>query len=317
MFVFHGLILSKIVIDVYPQLRYNDNRYIPTIQGSSILKMEGGKLEQQKKGQEEVTTSADVLEKLSQPDGSYIGRTIAVMSGKGGVGKSSVSALLSVALAAEDNCVGLLDADITGPSIPKLFGLQDRVEIIDGKIIPAKTKMGIKVVSLNLLLPEEDDPVIWRGPLIGGAVKQFWTDVLWGDLDYLIVDLPPGTGDAPLTVLQSLPLDGLVIVSSPQELAVMVVKKAIKMARIMKVPILGLVENMSGFKCPHCGESTDMFGKSQADNIVATTGLNLIGRIPLDPELSRLGDQGSIEDYPNGIFMNIANLFDYHDQRVK
>jgi Mrp family chromosome partitioning ATPase len=163
-------------------------------------------------------------------------------------------------------------------------------------------------MSLNLLLPNEEEPVIWRGPLIGGAVKQFWTDVLWGDLDYMIVDLPPGTGDSPLTVLQSLPLSGLVIVSSPQDLAVMVVKKAIKMARMMNTPIIGLVENMSGLICPHCGKEIEMFGKSQADEVAATTGVRLLGRIPLDSELSRLGDSGDLENYQFTIFDNISEL---------
>lgn len=202
----------------------------------------------------------------------------------------------------------MLDADITGPSIPKLFGLHNPAEVINGKIIPSKSKLGIKVVSLNLLLPKEDDPVIWRGPLIGGAVKQFWTDVIWGDLDYLIIDLPPGTGDAPLTVLQSLPLDGLIIVSSPQDLAVMVVKKAIKMARMMGVPILGLIENMSGFKCPHCGVPIDMFGKSQAREVAALTGIKLIGCLPLDPQISSLGDSGMLEQFTTNVFDNITDL---------
>ncbi len=250
------------------------------------------------------------IEKLSQPEGCHIGHVIAVMSGKGGVGKSSVSALLAVALAKQGLRTGLLDADITGPSIPKLFGLNRQAEVENGKIKPSLSRLGIKVVSLNLLLPHEDDPVVWRGPLIGGAVKQFWTDVMWGELDYMIVDLPPGTGDAPLTVLQSLPLDGLVIVSSPQDLAVMVVKKAIRMAQMMNVPILGLVENMSGMVCPHCGETIEMFGKSKADEVVAATDIELLGRLPLDPKLSELGDKGAIEDYPVEIFSDLTSKID-------
>lgn len=249
------------------------------------------------------------IEKLSQPENSHIEHVIAVMSGKGGVGKSSVSALLAVALAKQGLRTGLLDADITGPSIPKLFGLSRQAEIENGKIKPSLSRFGIKVVSLNLLLPHEDDPVVWRGPLIGGAVKQFWTDVMWGELDYLIVDLPPGTGDAPLTVLQSLPLDGLVIVSSPQDLAVMVVKKAIRMAQMMNVPILGLVENMSGMVCPHCGQKIEMFGESRAEEVAAATGMKLLGCLPLDPELSRLGDRGAIEDYKVELFSNITDMF--------
>ncbi len=248
------------------------------------------------------------IEKLGQPENSNIKNVIAVMSGKGGVGKSSVSALLAVALTRQGYSVGLLDADITGPSIPKLLGLNGQTKMTNEKMIPAESKLGIKVMSLNLLLPNEEEPVIWRGPLIGGAVKQFWTDVLWGDLDYMIVDLPPGTGDSPLTVLQSLPLSGLVIVSSPQDLAVMVVKKAIKMARMMNTPIIGLVENMSGLICPHCGKEIEMFGKSQADEVAATTGVRLLGRIPLDSELSRLGDSGDLENYQFTIFDNISEL---------
>lgn len=265
-------------------------------------------MEEIKRAGERSTAQESGIEKLSQPENSHIGRTIAVMSGKGGVGKSSVSALLAVALAKEGYRVGMLDADITGPSIPKLFGLKDHANVINDKIIPSDSRLGIRVVSLNLLLPREDDPVIWRGPLIGGAVKQLWTDVLWGELDYLIVDLPPGTGDAPLTVLQSLPLDGLVIVSSPQDLAIMVVKKAIKMARMMNVPILGLVENMSGLICPHCGKPIEMFGKSKADEVAAATGLKLLGRLPLDPDLSLLADSGAIEDYPVELFKDITPL---------
>ncbi len=249
------------------------------------------------------------IEKLSQPENSHIEHVIAVMSGKGGVGKSSVSALLAVALAKQGLRTGLLDADITGPSIPKLFGLSRQAEIENGKIKPSLSRFGIKVVSLNLLLPHEDDPVVWRGPLIGGAVKQFWTDVMWGELDYLIVDLPPGTGDAPLTVLQSLPLDGLVIVSSPQDLAVMVVKKAIRMAQMLNVPTLGLVENMSGMVCPHCGQKIEMFGESRAEEVAAATGMKLLGCLPLDPELSRLGDRGAIEDYKVELFSNITDMF--------
>lgn len=257
------------------------------------------------------------IEKLSQPENSNIGCTVAVMSGKGGVGKSSVSALLAAALTGEGYRVGLLDADITGPSIPKLFGLNGQAKILNNKMIPAMSSSGVKVISLNLLLPHEDDPVIWRGPLIGGAVKQFWTDVLWGELDYLIVDLPPGTGDAPLTVLQSLPLDGLVIVSSPQDLAIMVVKKAIKMAKMMNVPIFGLIENMSGLTCPHCGKEIDIFGKSKAEEVAAATGIALLGRIPLDPELSRLADSGAIEEYRPGFFEKISQLLDKQSKNKK
>ncbi len=259
------------------------------------------------------------IEKLAQPDLSNIKHVVAVMSGKGGVGKSSVSALLAVALQKKGFKTALMDADITGPSIPKLFGLNGHSVITDEKIIPADTKLGIKVISLNLLLPSQEDPVVWRGPLIGGAVKQFWSDVLWGDIDYMVVDLPPGTGDAPLTVLQSLPLDGLIIVSSPQDLAVMVVKKAIKMARMMDVPLIGLVENMSGMICPHCKQPIDLFGKSQALKVAEVTGIKLLGQLSLDPEISRLGDSGKIEDYQLKLFDDVSFLEgdDYHYSNKK
>ncbi len=266
-------------------------------------------MEEGRQRKDSETAVENGFEKLSQPEKSHIGCTIAVMSGKGGVGKSSISALLAVALNRQGYRVGLLDADITGPSIPKLFGLHHHAVIMNDKMIPSNSNLGIKIISLNLLLPHEDDPVVWRGPLIGGAVKQFWTDVMWGELDYMIVDLPPGTGDAPLTVLQSLPLDGLVIVSSPQDLAVMVVKKAIKMARMMKVPIVGLIENMSSMACPHCGEAIEIFGISKAEEVARVTGLKLLGRLPLDPELSRLGDRGAVEDYPVELFNNITDRF--------
>lgn len=242
-------------------------------------------------------TEKKTIEKLPRPEHSNIKRVIAVMSGKGGVGKSSVSALLAATLARNGYQVGVLDADITGPSIPRLLGVKDRAESMKPGILPPKSPGGIRVMSLNLLLEREDDPVVWRGPLISGAVKQFWTDVLWGDLDYLIVDLPPGTGDAPLTVLQSLPLDGLVIVSSPQDLAVMVVRKAVKMARMLGVPILGLVENMTYVRCPGCGEEIRVFGRSKATEIAEAMDVELLGELPLDPTLAEYGDRGEIERY--------------------
>ena len=228
---------------------------------------------------------------------SSINHVIAVMSGKGGVGKSSVAALLASGLARQGMSVGVLDADITGPSIPRLFGLTGRAESCELGLFPMKTKQGVKVMSLNLLIEQEDQPVIWRGPLIGGAIKQFWQEVIWGSLDYLIVDLPPGTGDAPLTVMQVLPVQGLVIVSSPQDLAVMVVKKAVNMARSMQVPIVGLIENMSGMLCPHCQEWTHPFGLPQGNKVSEELGLPFLGNLPIDPNLRELCDAGKVEDY--------------------
>ena len=201
-------------------------------------------------------TGNEGITRLPQNELSNIKHVIAVISGKGGVGKSSVAALLAVEASRQGYAVGVMDADVTGPSIPRMFGLSERAENAGLGVMAPKTGSGIRVMSLNLLLDNEDDPVIWRGPLIASAVRQFWTDVIWGDLDYLIVDLPPGTGDAPLTVLQSLPVEGVVIVSSPQSLAGMVVKKAIKMVRQLDVPVLGVIENMTYVKCPGCGYTT-------------------------------------------------------------
>ncbi|OPX90023.1 MAG: antiporter inner membrane protein [Pelotomaculum sp. PtaB.Bin104] len=246
------------------------------------------------------------IEKLAQNDFSRIKNVIAVMSGKGGVGKSSVTSLLASEFNKKGYAVGVLDADITGPSLPKMFGVKGNlvVEDNDSAILPLSSAKGIKVMSLNLMTPREDDPVIWRGPIIAGLVKQFWTEVAWGDLDYLFVDLPPGTGDVPLTVMQSLPLNGLIVVSSPQDLAVMIVSKAIKMARIMNIPILGLVENMSGVVCPHCGEEFPLFGPSRGKEMSESFQIPFIGRLPVDPQLSELCDQGKIEDYDTGLFNN-------------
>ena len=229
-------------------------------------------------------------------------RVLAVMSGKGGVGKSSVAAMLAVALRRQGKRVGVLDADITGPSIPKMFGLDGTPPMGPIGILPAETKTGIRVMSINLLLPREDEAIIWRGPLVGGAIRQFWGDVVWGDLDVLVVDLPPGTSDASLTVMQSIPLNGVVLVTSPQGLAGMVVRKAAKMARQMEVPITGLVENMSYAICPKCGERIEVFGCSQAMRTAMQLGVPLLGQLPLDPDLSSCCDAGKIEDYAADVF---------------
>jgi len=235
-----------------------------------------------------------------------IANVVAVLSGKGGVGKSSVAALLAVTLHRRGERVGVLDADITGPSIPKMFGLHRPPPMSPAGILPAETPGGIKVMSINLLLPSEDEAVIWRGPLISSAIKQFWNEVFWGDLDYLIVDLPPGTSDASLTVMQSIPLSGVVLVTSPQDLAGMVVRKAARMAQHMGAPILGLVENMSYLTCPKCGEKIEVFGPSQAFRTALKIGASLLGQLPLDPELARRCDAGEIEEYEAELFEPIT-----------
>ena len=223
-----------------------------------------------------------------------------------------MTALLAVDLARRGYKVGVLDADITGPSIPRLFGVTSRPSSpAEGKgLIPPQTERGIKIMSLNLLLPDEQAPVIWRGPLISGAVQQFWTDVIWGELDYLLVDLPPGTSDVPLTVMQSLPLAGLVIVTSPQELVNMVVAKAINMAHQMEIPILGLVENMSYLECPQCGERIQVFGPSRTRAAAAGAGLRFLGALPLDKKLASLADEGRIEDYEQTTLQSLAEVID-------
>jgi Mrp family chromosome partitioning ATPase len=235
-----------------------------------------------------------------------IGHVIAVLSGKGGVGKSSVAALLAATLHRRGARVGVLDADITGPSIPKMFGLHQPPPVGPAGMLPAETDNGIKVISINLLLPGEDDAVIWRGPLISNVIKQFWNDIVWGELDYLIVDLPPGTSDASLTVMQSIPLSGVVLVTSPQDLAGMVVRKAAHMTQRMGAPILGLVENMSYIACPKCGTEIQVFGPSRALHTAHEFWTPLLGRLPLDPELARCCDAGEIETYAVELFEPIT-----------
>ncbi|MGB9776064.1 MAG: Mrp/NBP35 family ATP-binding protein [Anaerolineae bacterium] len=237
---------------------------------------------------------------------NHIRRVVAVMSGKGGVGKSFVSTLLAVALRQDGQAVGVLDADVTGPSIPKMFGLHGAPLMGPFGILPAETRTGIKVMSINLLLPSEDEAVIWRGPLISSAIQQFWGDVFWGDLDWLVVDLPPGTSDAALTVMQSLPLSGVVLVSSPQDLAEMVVRKAARMAQVMQVPLLGLVENMSYFVCPESGRQYEVFGPSHGEEMARRLGVPFLGRLPLDPRIAELSDAGNVEEYSTEAFAPIA-----------
>jgi Mrp family chromosome partitioning ATPase len=226
-----------------------------------------------------------------------ITNVIAIMSGKGGVGKSLVASLTAIALRRQGYEVGILDADITGPSIPKMFGVSGPPAIAENGILPVPTKSGIEVMSINLLLPTEDDAVIWRGPLIGHAITQFWEETLWGKLDYLIVDLPPGTADAPLTVMQQIPISGVIIVFTPQDLTAMVVRKAVKMAKQMNKPILGVVENMSYLYIPELNKKMEIFGKSRGEEMAQSAGAPLLGQLPIDPELAKLCDEGNIERY--------------------
>lgn len=236
-----------------------------------------------------------------------IAHVIAVMSGKGGVGKSLVSSLIAVSLRRSGYEVGILDADITGPSIPRMFGIVDRPGGSDSGLLPVTTRSGIEIMSINLLLPEEDEAVIWRGPLIGRTITQFWEDVLWGNLDYLIVDLPPGTADAPLTVLQTLPITGIVIVFTPQDLTAMIVKKAVNMCQHMNQRVLGVVENMSYLHVPEINKDIDIFGKSRGEEMAQAAGAPLMARIPIDPQLASLCDEGKIERYDATFIASLRN----------
>ena len=222
-------------------------------------------------------------------------KVIAIVSGKGGVGKSTVTSLLAVGMSRRGKRVGVLDADITGPSAPTAFGVNECQGATQDGLYPALTKDGIQVMSINLLLDNATDPVVWRGPVIAGAVKQFWTDVIWEDVDYMFVDMPPGTGDVPLTVFQSLPVDGIVIVTSPQDLVSMIVTKAVKMANMMKIPVLGFVENYSYLECPDCGKKIEVFGKSKLDEVAASFDLPVLARLPIDPKVAECYDSGKME----------------------
>lgn len=228
-------------------------------------------------------------------EGSRVGKVYAVVSGKGGVGKSMVTSLLAAQTRLRGYETGILDGDVTGPSIPQAFGIHEKAVGDNEGIYPSVSLSGLKLMSINLLLEKETDPVVWRGPVIGGAVKQFWTDVYWGDVDYLFVDMPPGTGDVPLTVFQSLPVDGIILVTTPQELVGMIVEKAVNMAKLMKIPVVGLVENMSFYRCPDCGREHAIFGESRLDEVAARFGIPLTARLPIEPELTRQMDGGKIE----------------------
>ena len=237
---------------------------------------------------------------------SRVKKVIAVMSGKGGVGKSSVTGMLAVSLMRQGFNVGILDADITGPSIPKVFGLTGKAGASQGGIIPQKSRDGIKIMSLNLMVESEDDPVILRGPLIAQVVTQFWTDVIWGDLDYLLLDMPPGTGDVAITIFQSLPMDGSIMVTSPQDLANMVVRKAVNMVRKYDPPIYGLIENMAYVQCTECEKRMEIFGKPKGEEAAKRNGIPFLGELPIDPRLPELSDAGRIEDYHSPAFDKIA-----------
>ena len=226
---------------------------------------------------------------------SRVKKVIGVVSGKGGVGKSIVTSLMSVLLRRRGREVAILDADVTGPSIPRAFGVHGQLMASNDGIFPARSTTGVKMVSLNLLLDHETDPVVWRGPVIAGTVKQFWSDVMWEDVDFMFVDMPPGTGDVPLTVFQSLPLDGILVVTSPQELVGMIVEKAANMAAMMDIPVLGIVENMSWFKCDQCGKEHHIFGDSHVEEIAARRGIPTVARLPIDPAIAAACDGGSVE----------------------
>ncbi|MGB7605024.1 MAG: Mrp/NBP35 family ATP-binding protein [Lutisporaceae bacterium] len=226
---------------------------------------------------------------------SHIKKVIGIVSGKGGVGKSLVTSLLAVIMNRRGHDTAILDADVTGPSIPKSFGINQKATADENGLYPIKTKTGINIMSTNLLLENDTDPVIWRGPIIAGTVKQFWTDVIWGDVDYMFIDMPPGTGDVPLTVFQSMKVDGIIIVTSPQELVSMIVSKAVNMAKMMNIPIIGLVENMAYFKCPDCNKEYNIFGDSHIEKIADTHDLKVLARLPIDPKLAAACDKGLIE----------------------
>lgn len=236
---------------------------------------------------------------------SSIKKVVAVMSGKGGVGKSMVSSILACELQKQGLKVGILDADITGPSIPKGFGMEPGVRGRNNALLPKLSRLGIQIMSINLLMENETDPVVWRGPVIAGTVKQFWTDVIWEDIDVLVVDMPPGTGDVPLTVFQSIPIDGVIVVTSPQDLVSMVVSKAVNMANMMNIKMIGVVENMSYFVCPACGEKYEIFGKSKIDAVAEEEGLEVLAKVPIDPNIAKLVDLGEVEAI-EGSFLNGA-----------
>ena len=237
------------------------------------------------------------IQKLEQNEGTDIKKIIGIVSGKGGVGKSSVTSLLAEASVRRGEKVAIMDADITGPSIPKALGITEKATGIEDVVYPVASRNGIKVMSINLLLENETDPVVWRGPILGGTLQQFWTDVYWGKNDIMYMDMPPGTGDVMLSAYQLLPIDGIIIVTSPQELVQMIVEKSLNMADIMNVPVLGIIENMSYYKCPDCGTTHEIFGESKVDEIAALYGIKNVAKLPLDPDLAKACDNGMVDSY--------------------
>jgi hydrogenase maturation protease len=305
-----GVMRSLVKMNLVREVRIADHKVDVTL-ASAALSLENQEWLKDK--------TSDVIQKLegveeasvsfvdSKPkDINEIRHVIAIMSGKGGVGKSLVASLTAIALKRQGYEVGILDADITGPSIPKMFGITARPSGSDSGILPVSSRSGIELMSINLLLPSEDDAVIWRGPLIARAITQFWEEVLWGKLDYLVVDLPPGTADAPLTVMQTLPLTGIIIVFTPQALTTMVVRKAINMARQMGKPILGVVENMSYLYMPEIDRKIELFGKSRGEEMAKAAHAPLLGQLPIDPELAKLCDEGNIERYDSDIMVRLG-----------
>jgi len=308
-----GVMRSLTRMNLVREVAISDHRVKVSLASTALsagaLEWVKNKVEEAMKGLPDVKDVETQFVDAKPSEVNEVKHIVAVMSGKGGVGKSLVSSLLAISLARQGLEAGILDGDITGPSIPRMFGMTMRPTGSDSGIMPVSTKAGIEIISMNLFLPHEDDAVIWRGPLIGRAITQFWEEVLWGKLDYLIVDLPPGTADAPLTVLQSLPVSGVVIVFSPQELAAMVVRKALQMCQQMSIPIIGVVENMSYLVLPDSGKRLDVFGKSRAEEMAKAAQAPLLAQVPIDPELAKLCDDGELERYDSPLIAGLGKAF--------
>lgn len=305
-----GVMRSPVKMNIVRDITVNDGNTLIRISATALApEIQNNLTDNIKKAVSKIDGISEVNVEFTDDkakDINRVERIIAVMSGKGGVGKSLITCLLAVALQREGKEVGILDADITGPSIPKMLGVTGRLMGTESGIMPIPSRSGIEVMSINLLLPDEDEAVIWRGPLIGRTITQFWEDVLWGQLDYLLVDLPPGTADAPLTVMQSLPVSGVIIVFTPQDLTSMVVRKAVKMAQRMEKPILGVVENMSYLYLPEIDKKMEIFGQSRGEEMAQAANAPLIARLPLDPELAKLCDEGNIERFSSDIVQKLG-----------